>query len=402
MAITKIHLKVFLASPSDVNDERLAMEDVIKEVNQTLGQHKGIHLDLVKWETHSRPGIGADAQDVINKQISNSNDIFIGIMWGKFGSPTNRAESGTEEEFNQAYLQYKTNPDSIQIMFYFKDTGIPISEMNLDQIGKVKNFKDKISKLNGCFYHEFMTTENFQSKVRIHLSQIVQDWVVANPKESIDKMPNKAEPNKKTIDPLANLKAISEVEIEYEVGLIELAEKASESLTLVSSIVERITEATIELGDKFQLRSKEANAIKSKDEKVNFNASKKVANDAGHDIEDFVNKLSVEIPLFHKQHLLAMDSYSRIAMISKTDLEVDLEENKMLLMNIQEYSNSISTSAVSLVEFRNTISSLTRMTSIFNNSKRRAVAVIDDLIVQLNNARNQTEDVMVLLKQLGS
>ena|SRR3989337_1199459 len=32
-------------------------------------------------ETHTYPGIGEDAQDVINKQIDDDYDIFIGLMW---------------------------------------------------------------------------------------------------------------------------------------------------------------------------------------------------------------------------------------------------------------------------------------------------------------------------------
>ena len=44
-----------------------------------------------------------DGQDVINRQIEDKYDLFIGIMYTKFGSPTNRAESGTVEEFEIAY-----------------------------------------------------------------------------------------------------------------------------------------------------------------------------------------------------------------------------------------------------------------------------------------------------------
>ncbi|PYL26201.1 MAG: hypothetical protein DMF37_02915 [Verrucomicrobia bacterium] len=45
--------------------------------------------------------MGADAQDVINHQLAEY-DIFLGIMSCRFGSPTKRAHSGTEEEFNRA------------------------------------------------------------------------------------------------------------------------------------------------------------------------------------------------------------------------------------------------------------------------------------------------------------
>ena len=127
MARIQTLLQVFVASPGDVDDERIILEDVINEFNLTWGDRHGVRLELLKWETHSRPGFGADGQDVINKQIGNEYDIFLGIMWGRFGTPTGRAESGTEEEFNRAYARLADSPNTVQIMFYFKDAGIPPS-----------------------------------------------------------------------------------------------------------------------------------------------------------------------------------------------------------------------------------------------------------------------------------
>ena len=92
MAKRQTLLKVFVASPGDVVEERRILEDVINEFNMTWGDTHELGLELVKWETHTRPGFGDDAQDVINKQIADEYDIFLGIMWGRFGSPTNRAE----------------------------------------------------------------------------------------------------------------------------------------------------------------------------------------------------------------------------------------------------------------------------------------------------------------------
>ena len=56
-------------------------------------------IESKKWEKDVFPAFGEDSQDVINKQIGTDYNIFVGIMWKKFGTPTSRAESGTEEEF---------------------------------------------------------------------------------------------------------------------------------------------------------------------------------------------------------------------------------------------------------------------------------------------------------------
>jgi hypothetical protein len=117
-------LSVFVASPSDVTDERTKLEEVVNELNITWSREFGVRLELVRWETHSFPSKGADAQDVINTQIPEDYDIFIGIMWCRFGTPTKRAESGTLEEFLRAKARHDENPSSVDIMIYFKDESV--------------------------------------------------------------------------------------------------------------------------------------------------------------------------------------------------------------------------------------------------------------------------------------
>ena len=56
-------------------------------------------------------------QGIINKQIGEY-DIFIGMMWKRFGTPTGKAGSGTEEEFRLAYEYWETTK-SVMILFYF-------------------------------------------------------------------------------------------------------------------------------------------------------------------------------------------------------------------------------------------------------------------------------------------
>ena len=45
-------LSIFLASPSDVRQERALVREVIAEVNRTVAKDKGVVLDLVLGEQH--------------------------------------------------------------------------------------------------------------------------------------------------------------------------------------------------------------------------------------------------------------------------------------------------------------------------------------------------------------
>jgi hypothetical protein len=97
MAKAVIKLSIFVSSPSDLGPEREILDSVISEINMTVAASNNLYLDLIKWETHAFPGIADDPQAVINEQIPSNYDIFIGILWARFGTPTRRALSGSCE-----------------------------------------------------------------------------------------------------------------------------------------------------------------------------------------------------------------------------------------------------------------------------------------------------------------
>ncbi len=168
-------LRVFVASPDDVREEREALEEVVREINLTLPERDEIRLDLVRWETHAYPGVGSDTHAVINEQIGDDYDIFVGIMWKHFGTPTVRAGSGTEEEFQRAYQRYRENPDQIRIMFYFNDAPVTPSAIVTDQLASVNEFRDQLGD-QGTLYWSYTTLEQFTSFLRIHLNYQVAEW----------------------------------------------------------------------------------------------------------------------------------------------------------------------------------------------------------------------------------
>ena len=101
MPRNEIILSVFVASPSDVSEERDCLDKVVAGINTALARRVGVRLELLRWERDTSPSFGKDAQEVINHQIP-PYDIFIGILWHTIGSPTARAQSGTIEEFELA------------------------------------------------------------------------------------------------------------------------------------------------------------------------------------------------------------------------------------------------------------------------------------------------------------
>ena len=369
MAKSKTILQVFIASPSDTAEERKVLDEVVDEFNLTWGDSNSIALELVKWETHSYPSMGDDAQDVINKQIGGTYDIFLGLMWGKFGTPTNRAESGTEEEFNTAYSRRVDNGENVQIAFYFKDAGIPPSKMDINQLQKVSDFKERLSDECGILYQQFKTIDEFTTKVRIHLPKITQDWLSQNDQSfqhSSAKEVKKFTKVDKTT-PLANLAALDEQDCEN--GLLDLVETSNDFLEGLLKIVGRITEYTAELGGNFDKRSVEMNSLG--EDQDNTKAFKRISGKASHDMEDYVRHLSTEIPEYETYSYGAMEAFGKVAMLLKNDFEVESEEIIELESSMDEFSGGLLGAMESLGSMRESIANLPRTTTKLNRSKKR-------------------------------
>ncbi|MDF1828838.1 hypothetical protein, partial [Cycloclasticus pugetii] len=158
--------KCFIASPGDTTDERKICDVVFQKINKNLGEKLSFRIESKKWEDDARPGFAGSAQGVINKQLLNNFQLFIGIMFTHFGSPTKEAESGTEEEFNIAY----ENKDNVEIMFYFNNKELSPSEIDPAQLTKVKAFKDRLSSKGGL-YSEYIGANDFENQLRKHLEK---------------------------------------------------------------------------------------------------------------------------------------------------------------------------------------------------------------------------------------
>lgn len=160
-----------MASPGDVQTERDLLPAIVNELNFTTGQKLGFVIELVRWETHCRPGMGRP-QGLINDLIGDY-DVFLGIMWKRFGTPTGEADSGTEEEFNLAYGQWEKSGWP-HILFYFCQAPYNYrTQGELDQRGKVLKFHESL-KGKGIAW-EYKSKESFADTVRPHLSGLLLD-----------------------------------------------------------------------------------------------------------------------------------------------------------------------------------------------------------------------------------
>lgn len=184
----------FIASPSDVKPERDACEAIIEEINRTFSDSH-VSLRTVRWENDAHPAFGEDSQAVLNEQLHPEEaDFFIGIFWGRFGTPTPRFESGTEEEFKLAYERWKQT-GSNRILLFFKTAPVP-QPIDTEQIEKVYQFKTDVTGKG--LYKEFQSIDDFSSSLREALSkELLQAVSSNNSVDDYDTVTNKLENNEK-------------------------------------------------------------------------------------------------------------------------------------------------------------------------------------------------------------
>ena len=389
-------LTVFVASPGDVGDERTILEEIIGELNVMWSRDLGVRLDLVRWETHAYPGIGEDAQALINDQIPDDYDLFVGIMWCRYGTPTGRAGSGTVEEFGRAKARYDSDPTSVKLMIYFKDEAISPSRLDTTQLAKVNEFRQSLGN-EGVLYWNFNSQAQFEKLIRLHLTRQVQAW-----KTQFEQPP---------VTDVDSISVEQEVEtqrddtLDDDLGLLDLMEVFEERFEQLTEITERIAISTEKLGNQMNHRTEQMNQLpRDSHGNVNRKAAKRLIAMTASDMNEYTTRMKAELPIFSNSLNEGINAFIRAANMS-IDLDTEegaTEQAEEGLKIITILLDALTSSKASISEFREIVASLPRMTSELNKAKRGVVTVLDKLIGEFSNGKallQESESVVLdLLK----
>ena len=149
-------LRILIASPSDVEEEREAVVSVIQAWNDLHSRTRELVLLPLRWETHTAPEFGTRPQDVINRAIVDDCDLVVGIFWTRLGSPSGEADSGTVEEIERASKAGKP------IMLYFSRTEINPHDIDMGQMNRLKLFEERVR--HNSLVERYKTKNQFRDK----------------------------------------------------------------------------------------------------------------------------------------------------------------------------------------------------------------------------------------------
>jgi hypothetical protein len=169
-------IKVFIASPGDLERERQSAHEVVNEINGALGRTFDVQIDLLGWED-TLPGVGRP-QAIINRDVDDC-DLFIGLLWKRWGTPSGEEfSSGFEEEFGRA-LQRKQRTGQPEIWLAFKQVEPSLLADPGDQLKRVLAFNQAQVAARSVLYKEFQDERDWATQLRnwlmTHISQLVKE-----------------------------------------------------------------------------------------------------------------------------------------------------------------------------------------------------------------------------------
>jgi len=386
MALTETVLRAFVASPKDVNEERAVLADVIDELNVTWSRTFELRMELLKWETHTYPAVGTSAQAVINDQIGDDYDIFIGIMWTHFGTSTETYDSGTEEEFYRALSKHSSEGDRVRILFYFKDAPVAPSDIDVVQLQKVQAFRDKLGE-EGSYYWKFKDVAEFSELARVHLSRVIQSYL--QQRQILE--------SKIPVKPF--VAGVSATE-DDEPGFLDLLEQGQEMFEIAAVCVNRMTSAMEEVSAATSQRAQDMDALVKRSVQFDLQAVKKIATLSAQDMELYVSRMDAEIPMFADTYQKALDSVTAAANLSVSDFTPNVSELRNLREVVSTHAASLESYRDSTVNLKGTIIGLPRLHSVFNKAKRKTIRMLDTLIEKISFVRQLNCEAVKLLGDL--
>ncbi|MCZ8294675.1 MAG: hypothetical protein O9312_14285 [Hylemonella sp.] len=392
MARTEAVLTIFLASPSDVFDERNRFEDAISEWNRTWARNLGLRLEVLRWEHDAYPDAGEDAQAVINQQIPHDYDIFVGVMWSRFGTPTGRSGSGTAEEFDRAFARYQASPNDVSILFYFKDTPISPSKLDPEQLLKVQEFKNSL-KESGVLCWDFAEPEQFEKLAAMHITRHVQNW---RQKRQTKKEVSKSHlPDASTMTQVASID--ESVDDGTEDGYLDLLEIFAERNAEVTEITNRLNDAQTELTVKTSQGTSEIQALTTSPQGATPAQARRIIGKVATEMLLFTQRVNAEVPLFRAAINSSMSALTRAATLS---VEFDREQTHVAKDAAGLLLSGLGRARQSMAEFKVSTLGLPRITKELNVAKRKQAAAIDALIGEFENAEQLMAEAIQVMDTL--
>jgi formylglycine-generating enzyme required for sulfatase activity len=193
-----LHLRVFLASPGDVADERALALRVLEQLQYDPLLRGRITVETVAWD---KPGAGTPMlatltpQEAIKQGLPTPAecDIVIVVFWARMGTPLpddwkkpdgGRYRSGTEWEYLNALEGAAERQGKPAVLVYRRTEKIALDpddsafDLKSQQWQQVKQFFQSFANADGSLrrgYNPYLAPDEFREQLNLHLRSLVRE-----------------------------------------------------------------------------------------------------------------------------------------------------------------------------------------------------------------------------------
>jgi hypothetical protein len=175
---------LFLSSPSGLEAEHRCILDEVQKLNKPLALRGARGIKVVRFPNDIGAGAADYAQYVINAQSANL-DILLCVVGPRMGTPTPRANSGTEEEFDRA-IEEAYRGRNVPILLFFSDRAVRLGSIDPYQLLLVKAFKERAHRL-GVLFHTYGSLHELRRRVRLSLRRAYRVVTQVRDRQPVDR-----------------------------------------------------------------------------------------------------------------------------------------------------------------------------------------------------------------------
>jgi tetratricopeptide (TPR) repeat protein len=159
-----------------------AKVEIAAKMLEPLAEHLDITLDVKDWRA-AVPDMGIAEKVILDQLKPTKWDVFIGMLWHRFGTPTGDTDpqtqraywSGVEQEFKDAYRLWKEH-GTPRIMMYRCTRAVPLDDIDPEQYQRVKEFFAQFDPIKGAhpgLFQTFDTAEAFERLLLDNLQRLL-------------------------------------------------------------------------------------------------------------------------------------------------------------------------------------------------------------------------------------
>ena len=411
MARTLHQLTVFVSGPSGTEAEKAALRKVAEEISRRMEKTHGVTLRVVSWPDDFRPGLNSDPQSEVNRQLGSDWDIYVGVLGSRFGNATPREASGTQEEFESALARFQQDSTSVRLLFYFKRSTEDPFLLDIDQLQQVRAFRDSLGG-RGVLYRDFTDTHEFTQRVREHLDSLIIDewrdgaWATVSVEASAVTLARRSTEATEDAFPSASLGVADDDPQELELGLLEYVAAFNEAVESISEIMTALGAATERIGEKMSARTAEINELQadfeqhknvggSRAQQQFIGKNRAIVDQAAEDLDEFVRAMAPRVAEYTTQNRALFENYRRAFVVPNEFGERDTRHDRRALARL---ISSTTESREKVMGFQASVGGLPGLTGKFKRSRRRASAVLGEMIAEMSFA---VDEASAVLKDMG-